>query len=187
MGPVKVKVWHQNSACTIQYNIDNRVFGFPPSLIFGVPLAKFDRTGLQLLDFRQHEEFPVPCYARYGRRVLWRSWACMFRVSTDERERLHSVLPGWWYVYSRFDRLICCASDQKNSARMTTSPSIFCTPAACQKYVLVYRNDGLHSNSLKGTTQESIWRLIFKRENTIPKVRNYRREYATLYTVWGIV
>ena len=37
--------------------------------------------------------------------------------------------------------------------------------------------------NLKGTTQESTQRLIFERENTIPKVRNYRREYATLYTV----
>ena len=37
--------------------------------------------------------------------------------------------------------------------------------------------------NLKQATQESAQRLIFKRENTIPKVRNYRREYATLYTV----
>ena len=41
--------------------------------------------------------------------------------------------------------------------------------------------------NLKGTTQESAQRLIFERENTIPKVRNYRREYGTLYTVWRIV
>ena len=38
--------------------------------------------------------------------------------------------------------------------------------------------------NLKGTTQESAQRLIFERENTIPKVRSYKREYATLYTVW---
>ena len=37
--------------------------------------------------------------------------------------------------------------------------------------------------NLKGTTQESAQRLIFKRENTILKVGNYRREYATLYTI----
>ena len=37
--------------------------------------------------------------------------------------------------------------------------------------------------NLKQATQESAQRLIFERENTIPKVRKYMREYATLYTV----
>ena len=41
--------------------------------------------------------------------------------------------------------------------------------------------------NLKQATQESARRLIFKRENTILKVRNYRREYATLYTVQRVV
>ena len=40
-----------------------------------------------------------------------------------------------------------------------------------------------HFQNLKGTTQESARRLIFERENTILKVRNYRKEYTTLYTV----
>ena len=40
---------------------------------------------------------------------------------------------------------------------------------------------------VKQATQESARRLIFERENTIPRVRNYRREYATLYTVWRVV
>ena len=44
-----------------------------------------------------------------------------------------------------------------------------------------------YSWNLKQATQESIRRLIFERENTIPRVRNYRREYATIYTVQRVV
>ena len=41
--------------------------------------------------------------------------------------------------------------------------------------------------NLKQATQESARRLIFERENTIPRVRKYMRGYATLYTVQRIV
>ena len=33
--------------------------------------------------------------------------------------------------------------------------------------------------NMKGTTQESAQRLIFERENTIPKVGNYSEDYTT--------